>query len=222
MADRHKRLLMAAAIGLVAVWGVGLVALAGRDEPDPNARLAVAENGARSPFRGGTLPPGISGRAAPRFVLDDARAGSVDTRRLTGRPYVVTFLYVNCKDVCPLIAVELRQALQQLGTRAKHVSVLAVSADPRGDTRAAVRRWLTKLRMPTNFHYLIGSDAQLQPVWRRHYAAPQPRDNKNSAHTASIWLIDRHGRWRTTFSGGIPVRPADIAHDLRLLLNEPA
>ena len=76
--------------------------------------------------------------------------------------------------------------------------------------------------MPANFHYLIGSDAQLQPVWRSHYAAPQPRDNANSAHTASIWLIDRQGRWRTKFSGGIPVAPADIAHDLRLLLDEPA
>lgn len=165
---------------------------------------------------------GVAGEAAPRFVLDDARAGRVDTRRLTGRPYVVTFLYVNCKDVCPLIGVELRQALEQLGARGKQVSVLAVSADPRGDTRAAVRRWLSKLRMPANFHYLIGSDAQLQPVWRSHYAAPQPRGTANSAHTASIWLIDRQGRWRTKFSGGIPVRPADIAHDLHLLLNEPA
>jgi cytochrome oxidase Cu insertion factor (SCO1/SenC/PrrC family) len=59
-------------------------------------------------------------------------------------------------------------------------------------------------------------------VWRSHYAAPQPRGNPDSAHSASIWLIDRKGRWRTKFSGGVPVAPADIAHDLRLLLDEPA
>ena len=222
MPDRRQRLVMAGLIALLALWAVGLIALAGRDEPDKNTGFAVLEGGARTPFRGGALPAGISGRAAPRVALDDARGGRVDTRRLKGRPYVVTFLYVDCKDVCPLIGIELKQALAQLGRRGKEVSALAVSADPRGDTRTAVRRWLAELRMPANFHYLIGSDEQLQPVWRSHYAAPQPRDNPNSAHSASIWLIDRQGRWRTKFSGGVPVAPADIAHDLRLLLNEPA
>ena len=222
MSDRRKRQLIAATIALIALWSISLVALASRDERDPNAAGATVDGAARTLFRGGKPPDGVYGRKAPRFVLDDARSGRVDTRRLAGRPYVVTFLYVDCKDVCPLIGVELRQALEQLGSRAKNVTVLAVSADPRADTRAAVRRWLTKLRMPTNFRYLIGSDTQLQPVWRSHYAAPQPRASTTSMHSASIWLTDRQGRWRTKFSGGIPVAPADIAHDLRLLLNEPA
>lgn len=222
MSDRHKRVLMTAAIALIALWSIGLIAMASRDAPDENAGIRSLEGGQRTAFRGGALPSGVSGRAAPHFVLADARGGRVDTRRLAGRPYVVTFLYVNCKDVCPLIGIELKQALQRLGPRARDVAVLAVSVDPRGDTRAAVQRWLTRLRMPANFRYLIGSDEQLQPVWRSHYAGPQPRGNPNSAHTASIWLIDRQGRWRTKFSGGVPVAPADITHDLRLLLNEPA
>lgn len=135
---------------------------------------------------------------------------------------MVTFLYVHCKDICPLIGIELKQALNDLGPSAKEVTVLAVSVDPEGDTRAAVRHWLAKLRMPANFRYLIGTDEQLQPVWRSHYAGPQPRGNANSAHTASIWLVDRRGRWRTKFSGGVPVSPSDVAHDLRLLLREAA
>lgn len=221
MSDRHKRLLLAAAAGLVAFWALGLVALAGRGDREERARPATARGGP-TPFRGGRLPDGIVGAPAPRFALADARGGRVDTARLTGRPYVVTFLYVDCRDVCPLIAVELKQALAQLGTRAGEITVLAVSADPHGDTRAAVRRWLAKLRMPANFRYLIGTAQQLQPVWRAHYAAPQPRGKPDSAHSASIWLIDRRGRWRTKFSGGITVPPADIVHDLRLLLDERA
>lgn len=218
MSQQRKRLLLAAATGLLAFWAIGLLALANRDEP---SALVTAE-GDRTPFRGGTLPAGILGAPAPRVELADARGGRVDTADLKGRPYVLTFLYVNCDDVCPLIAVELKQALKLLGARAKQVTALAVSADPEGDTRSAVRRWLTKLRMPDNFHYLIGTAKDLQPVWRDHYAAPQPAGNPNSAHSASIWLIDRRGRWRTKFSGGVPVRPADIAHDLRILLDEPA
>ncbi|MGI8730335.1 MAG: SCO family protein [Solirubrobacteraceae bacterium] len=217
--SRHRaRLLLAAATGLLGFWAIGLIALATRDEPS----ALVRAEGDRTPFRGGTLPAGILGASAPRVELADARGGRVDTADLKGRPYVVTFLYVNCDDVCPLIAVELKQALKLLGARAKQVTVLAVSADPEGDTRSAVRRWLTMLRLPDNFQYLIGTAEDLRPVWRDHYAAPQPRGNPNSAHSASIWLIDRRGRWRTKFSGGVPVRPADIAHDLRMLLDEPA
>ena len=222
MTDRDKRLLIAAAIALLAFVVVGRLAALGGEESDTNAGVGARDGGVPSVFRGGALPPGISGAPAPRFVLDDARGGQVDTRRLRGRPYVVTFLYVACKDVCPLIGAELKQALERLGPDAEEVTMIAVSADPHGDTRAAVRRWLARLRMPANFRYLIGSDAQLRLVWRSHYAAGQPRDRANSAHTASIWLVDRRGRWRTKFSGGMAVAPADIAHDLRLLLDEHA
>lgn len=103
----------------------------------------------------------------------------------------------DCRDVCPLIAIAVKQALEQLGARSREVTVLGASADPHGDIPAAVRRWLATLRMPNNFRYLIGGAEQLQPVWRSHYAAPQPRGNANRAHSASIWLIDRNGRWRT-------------------------
>jgi protein SCO1/2 len=219
MPAQRKRMLLAAAVALLAFWAIGLVALASRDEPGGGARFATA---AGAPFRGGALPAGVAGAQAPRFELDDARGGRVDTQHLVGRPYVVTFLYVDCDDVCPLIAIELKQALKQLGVRADDVTALAVSADPEGDTREAVRRWLAKLRMPANFRYLIGTREQLRPVWRSHWAAPQPRGNPESAHSASIWLIDRKGRWRTKFSGGVPVAPADIAHDLRVLLDEDA
>lgn len=112
---------------------------------------------------------------ATRSAGATSSATARSTRRLKGRPYVVAFLYVNCKDVCPLIGIELKQALAQLGALGKYVTMLAVSADARGDTRAAVGRWLSKLRMPANVRYLIGTDQPLQPVWRSHYAAPQPR-----------------------------------------------
>lgn len=68
---------------------------------------------------------------------------------------------------------------------------------------------------------LIGARAELEPVWKAYYAAPQVRGRpQTSKHTASIWLVDRAGRLRAKYSAGIPVDPADVAHDLRALLNE--
>ncbi|MDP1846556.1 MAG: SCO family protein [Solirubrobacteraceae bacterium] len=212
---RLARLLLVGATALAAVTSLALLA-ASAPGPDDD-RLTRS---ATSAFRAGELPRGIAGARAPGFALRDAYGDRVDTSTLAGRPYVVTFLYTDCRDVCPLIAQELKLALRQLGARGREVSMLAVTADPEGDTPAAVRAWLRRQRMPDSFRYLVGDRREVEGVWRAHYAAGQPRDRAESAHSASIWLVDRRGRWRAKFSGGLPVAPADIAHDLRLLLDE--
>jgi protein SCO1/2 len=209
-------LLAACVLSLAAL--VALAALARDGEDDRPAAIVPGQG----PFRGGSLPAGLDGKPAPRFRLADARGGSLDSRALRGRPYVLTFLYTDCQDVCPLIGREVGEALRLLGAPASKVAAVAVSVDPEHDTSAAVRAWLRRLRLPANFHYLVGTRQELEPVWRAYFAAPQPLGVRESKHTASIWLIDARGRLRTKFSGGVPVPPRDIAHDLRVLLREAA
>lgn len=168
-----------------------------------------------------TLPEGLAGRAAPRMALTDASSGGVlDTATLKGTPYLVTFLYTQCPDVCPLIGQEIRQALEQLGAQSREVAVVAVSVDPRHDTAEAVRTWLRRQRQPPQFHYLIGSEQQLMPVWRAFYAAPQVAGDPDSAHTAVVWLVDGQGRLAGKISAGATFEPAGLAADLRTLLSE--
>jgi protein SCO1/2 len=205
-------LLLGVLLGCVAAAAIFVFA----DEPEDDRPVAIAP-GPSGPFRGGRLPETLAGRPAPRIRLPDARGGILDTRRLRGKPYAVTFLYTNCRDVCPLIAQELGQTLRMLGPDTDARAV-AVSVDPTGDTRGAVRRWLRRHRLPVSFRYLIGTRRQLAPVWKAYYAAPQPAEEPESRHTASIWLVDRAGRLRTKFSGGAPVAPRDLAHDFRLRL----
>ncbi len=164
------------------------------------------------------LPPGLAGRAAPRIRLADARGGTFDTSTLAGRPYLVTFLYANCPDVCPLIGAQLRDTLAQLGDDADRVRIVAVSVDPRGDTPEAVRTWLRRQREPRQFHYLIGTQRALAPVWRAWYAAPQIPGNPESAHTAIVWVVDAHGRLTAKVPAGRPFDAGGLARDLRSLL----
>jgi protein SCO1 len=207
-------------IALLAVAVASLVALAAvaRDGKDDGPTAIVERQ--EGPFRAGRLPDGLDRKAAPGFRLTDARGGILDSRSLRGRPYLLTFLFTDCRDVCPLIGREIGDALRRLGSRAGEVAAVAISVDPEGDTRPAVRAWLRKHHLPANFHYLVGNRRQLKPVWRAYFAAPQPAGTEESRHTASIWVIDARGRLRAKFSGGIPVRPRDIAHDLRLLVRE--
>jgi protein SCO1/2 len=196
-----------AVISLLAILGLALTRPSG-----PGAAPAAVG------LRDATVLPGaLVGRPAPEIRLADARGGTFDTASLVGKPYAVTFLYTSCPDVCPLIGSELQQALTQLGPLAAKVAVVAVSVDPKGDTPAAVRSWLKGHDEPSNFHYLIGTQAQLTPVWKSYFAAPQTPGDPQSSHTATIWLVDGHGRRRALITAGIPVPPSDLAYDLRAL-----
>lgn len=201
---------------LAASGALAYAAIGGGGGEEP-AAIVEEQSG---PFRGGQLPPELVGAPAPAFRHADTGGGTVGTADLAGRPYAVTFLYTDCPDVCPLVGQELREALELLGPRADDVAVLAVSVDPESDTPAAVRAWLEAHELPRNFHYLVGSQEQLAPTWEAYFAAPQPGGDPDSAHTASIWLVDADGRLRTKFSAGAPVPPADIAHDFELLLDD--
>jgi protein SCO1/2 len=163
------------------------------------------------------LPASLVGRPAPEIRLRDARGGTLDTTSLAGSPYAVTFLYTSCPDVCPLIGSELQAALAELGPLASKVAVVAVSVDPRGDTPTAVQAWLKVHHEPANFHYLIGTAAQLAPVWKSYFAAPQIAGDPQSSHSATIWLVDGRGRRRALITAGIPVPSSDLAYDLRAL-----
>ncbi|HET8757672.1 MAG TPA: SCO family protein [Solirubrobacteraceae bacterium] len=171
-------------------------------------------------LRANLLPAALDGAAAPRIALRDQHGRRVDSTRLA-RPYLVTFLYTHCVDVCPLIGSEIADGLDQLGRRADDVAVLAVSVDPRGDTPAAARAWVAKRRLPRQFHYLLGAEPRLRPIWRDWYvigAAGGLADPRT--HDASVWLVDRRGRLRGRWSGGEPIAPEDIAHDLQVLVDE--
>jgi SCO1/SenC len=183
----------------------------------PVAAVSDPGSGSGRRPRGSLLPLLLAAVAATVALVvvalaQDGRGSQNVSAEVAGGP----------SDVCPLIGQELGRALELLGGQAGEVAVAAVSVDPEGDTREAVQLWLRRLGLPGNFHYLLGTESELAPVWESYFAAPQQRDVKESLHSASIWLVDRRGRWRAKFSAGVPVPPKDIAHDLRILLGERA
>lgn len=215
-ARRPLLALLAAALVLASVLiVVGIVGASsgeGRGDPAP-----ASTNG----LHGSQLPPEMDGRPAPNFKLTDARGGTVDTRTLRGRPYLVTFLFTRCVDACLAIGQQTRIALEKLGDDASRVTAIGVSVDPKYDTPETVQAWLRTQRLPENFHYAIGSKQQLNPTWDAYFAAPKIEDDpETSTHSGSVWLIDARGRWRTRYSAGDPIDPDDLASDLRMLIGE--
>jgi len=207
--DRRLRALTAiAVVSLLALLVLAAVFIA-------NAKSTKAD---APGLKAATEYPGGS-VAAPTMRLEDAASGKTfDTASLKGRPYMVTFLYTHCPDVCPLIGAELQAALRELGPEAKKVSVVALSVDPRGDTRSAVQAWLKVHHEPANFYYLIGSEEELRPYWTAWHVGPQIAGDPDSSHTAVIFPITNEGKIAAIIDAGGQVPSRDLAYDFRSLV----
>jgi len=171
------------------------------------------------PGSGETKPAitdGFAGAIRPKapaadFTLADQDGRSVAVAALRGRPVVVTFMYTTCKNDCPTMTQQIRGALDDVG---HDVPVLAVSVDPANDTPERARRFLAKQQMTGRMRFLLGSDAQLQRVWRTFGIQPQGTGGRE--HSASVVLLDGAGVARVSFPVD-QLTPEGLAHDLRAL-----
>jgi protein SCO1/2 len=153
---------------------------------------------------------------APDFTLHDARGEKVSLSEQRGKFVLITFIYTNCPDVCPLITANLNGALQQLGSERKDVRVLAVSVDPKGDTPKAVRAYEKVHHLLPEFRYLIGSRKELEAVWAKYKVTAVAEDPELVDHVAYTLLVDRSGKGRVLYNSR--VRSAQVVHDVRLLM----
>lgn len=198
-------------IGFAACIAIACTACGANASP---TQRATATGSAVSPWRGATVEnPSL----APDFALHDQTGRIVRLAAQRGKVTAVTFLFTQCRDVCPLIAENLASAVRSLGPRRNDMRVLGVSVDPAHDTTAAVRAFISRHRLVPQFRYLSGTRAELHPVWQSYnvLAAPKPDDAVD--HTAYIVLVDRHGFMRVFLPP--TASSADIAHDVRRLLS---
>jgi protein SCO1/2 len=132
------------------------------------ALFALAVDPAPAPARYRFVPPR---EPAFDFALPD-QDGQVRTLRAArGKVVALTFLYSTCHDLCPAQALLIGEAVVKAG--GSGITVYGVSVDPAGDTPARAKDFL-RLRSlsPSIVHFLLGTRAQLAPVWRAYGIAP--------------------------------------------------
>jgi protein SCO1 len=198
----HARI--AIALFLVAAFALGAVVLAAGSGNDED----VASAGTR--FEGAVMPKGVR---APDFSLRNQDGKTVSMRALRGRPVLVSFLYTTCDDTCPAQAQTMRGALDDLG---EDIPALAIAVDPPRDTPERARAFLLKARATGRIDFVLGSRAQLSPLWKAFFIRAQ---SVSQEHQARFTLIDKKGFQRIGFPGD-DATPEALAHDLKLLRDE--
>ncbi len=211
------RSLLLALATLLAV-GVGLaIVLGGTDGPTPRGPSLSPSSTpegftSASGFAGAALPAGI---AAPAWTLADPRGRRVALSGLRGRVVILAFLSPTASGASPLIAQQIRGALDDLGNPAT-VAAVAIGADPALDSPARVNAFLARASLTGRLTYLTGSPAQLRVIWRAYHVVPLTAGRARFEGAATVLLIDGRGEERVEF-GVEQLTPEGLAHDVEAL-----
>ncbi len=207
----NPRILLGLLALVVIAGGVAVLAIGGSSRP----QVAGAGSG-QGPFRAEAVfsPP----TPAPPLQLHNYLGQPVNIASYRGRAVLVTFLYTNCPDVCPLITASLHSTLELLGpAKSSRAQIIAVSVDPRGDTRKAVGAFLARHHMTGRMLYLTGSAHELAAVWKA-WGVGSERDAQQPQfvnHSGLVYGISASGRRTTVYAANFI--PAELAHDVPLL-----
>ena len=192
MTHQRMRIMLWALVGLAALGAI-LVAL---------QRPSSSTNQAEMATIGGP------------FTLTGADGKPFPSSRLNGKPAAIFFGFTNCPDVCPTTLARLVKLRKQLGRGDDALSILFVTVDPERDGPAEVGSYAKLFNAPVTG--LTGGPADIERVKKQFgvfsQKVAQPGGSYSVDHTASVFLMDRNGKFVATLSPeeGDPVALAKI------------
>ncbi|MEG0183661.1 MAG: SCO family protein [Stenotrophomonas sp.] len=184
--------------------------------------------GALAALLGGLLLAGcgsadapIMGQAALDAVALQASDGrTLSIRDLRGKPTLLFFGFTHCPEVCPLSLLKAVQLKRRLGPLGESLQVVFVTIDPRRDTPAHLREYLSAFD-PT-FIGLSGDDAGTRAIaenLRVSYRQVGEGDAATFEHTASWFLLGADGTLQDVL--GYALTDAEMDARLRAKLTVP-
>lgn len=136
------------------------------------------------------------------FTLDGADGQPFSSASLAGKPFAIFFGFTHCPDVCPTTLARLTKLRRLLGQGDEAFRIVFVSVDPERDGPAEVGAYAKLFATPVIG--LTGTPAQIEQV-KKQYAvfsakAPGAGSDYSVDHTASVFLMDRAGKFVATLA----------------------
>jgi len=182
------------------------------------ALLTSAPSASASNFRTSDVTGLGYGDAFPTLLDQNGRPRTRDDFK--GHVSVVDFGFTHCPDLCPTTLANLAQVLDKLGAERDRAQVDFVTVDPERDTPGVLREYLSGFG--PNFVGLTGTPASIRKAAQTFKVffqkRPLPGGDYTMDHSALIYILDPQGRVRLMSLDNRA--PADIAHDILLLLND--
>ncbi|MDP2731993.1 MAG: SCO family protein [Hoeflea sp.] len=138
------------------------------------------------------------------FTLVDHNGAPITQAAFEGRPTLLYFGFTRCPEVCPTTLYEMAGWLEALGEEGRELQAFFISVDPERDTPEIMKGYSEAF---TDRVTGITGDpdeiAKVVAAWHV-YAAQVPTEDGDYTmdHTASVFLIDRHGTFKGTIAYG--------------------
>jgi protein SCO1/2 len=160
--------------------------------------------------------------AAPDFALISQDGAAVSLGDFRGKVVAVTFIYVSCPDVCPMLSDKLARVQDELGPDfGTKVAFVSITVDPERDTPEVLKEYAEALDADlAGWSFLTGTKAALRDVARRYGVAVAPAADGQVDHTLLTTLVDRRGIMRVQYLG-YRFDPEEFRHDILDLVHEP-
>ena len=147
--------------------------------------------------------------AAP-FSLEDQDGKRISLESLKGKAVVLTFVYLQCADICPLFLNTLADAEKLLPDQDRALTrFVAVTIDPRRDTPQAFKAYMRERGLLSgNWHLLTGAVEDIQKLLEHYEAVVMPAPDGALVHNGVFIVIGPDGRERAELHGSDI--PADV------------
>lgn len=190
------------------------------------ALLLAAACGAASAHKGHKAERGWerieANEPAPAFTLTNQDGKRVSLPDLRGKLLVLTFLYTNCTDVCPVLLHVLTSAERQLAENERAaVRFIGITVDPKRDTPRRLKAYMKERGLePARWQLLTGTIAEATRAASDYGVVVRPAPRGDFVHNSVFIVIDAQGRERAEFHG-MATPPAAIVEELRKLRMKP-
>ncbi len=147
-------------------------------------------------------PVGVTGTP---FALDSTKGGTFTQDNLKGEPSLVFFGYTFCPDVCPTTMSDITVWKKDLGLSDAALRTIFVTVDPQRDTKAVLTEYLSNFG--DGVIGLVGDQAQTDAAKASfgvfsENQAPDKNGNYLVNHTATVFLMDKDGKFKGTIDYG--------------------
>jgi len=134
------------------------------------------------------------------FTLTDQNGAPITEAAFEGHPSVLFFGFTHCPEVCPTTLFEISGWLKDLGDEGKDLRVFFISVDPERDTPDVMKGYTQAFT--DRITGITGKPDEVDKVLKawKIYAKKVPTENGDYTmdHTASVILLDRNGRLKST------------------------
>ena len=138
--------------------------------------------------------------SASRSISTDQNDAPITEAAFKGHPTALFFGFTHCPEVCPTTLFEMAGWLKTLGDEGKDLRVFFISVDPERDTPDVMKGYTSAFT--DRITGITGNPQEVEKLLKgwKIYAKKVPTENGDYTmdHTASVMLLDRDGRLKST------------------------